>query len=43
VGAPASTEPLRQSGEAKEYGFYVYTVQGEGQRVSCRFETVRVG
>ncbi|MBN1514284.1 MAG: metallophosphoesterase [Phycisphaerae bacterium] len=43
VGAPASTEPLRQSGEAKEHGFYVYTVQREGQRVSCRFETVRVG
>jgi len=40
VGAPASTEPLRNRGAAKEYGVWSYTVQGEGRRVGCRFETV---
>jgi len=42
VGAPASTEPLHRGGITKEYGLYMYTVQRQGRRVDCRFQTVRV-
>ena len=42
VGAPATTEPIKESKQEKEYQYYLYVVRGAGGRVKCRLRTIKI-
>lgn len=42
VGAPATTEPIKENKQEKVYQYYSYVVRGAGGRVECSFSSVKI-
>jgi len=42
VVAPATTEPIKENKQEKEYQYYSYVVRGAGGRVECDLLTVKI-